>query len=875
MSEAADRVPDVDDCRNARALVSGDVTRTAVRRFDWLSRIVGRETWAKLELQQVTGSFKFRGALNVLRHLSSDIPVVTASAGNHALALAQASHLTGHHVTVFLPHTASESKRERLVQSGVSLVDWGETLEEAEHRARAVCARSGAAWVSPYSNRWVIAGQAGVVYEFLEQVPQLETIVVPIGGGGLVTAALLAASEARPGLHVVGCQPQRYCAFQMACEGHSKNLPFRSTLADGLMVQVDAASPTVAACTGRLERMCTLNEQHVAAAIHSLLHHESLLVEGAGAVGVAAALAGDLAELPGTGAVGILLTGGNITSGALSTVLTYPFASDVLRRHLGLQGRLAGEVPYAPGAGCALAAPEKEGRTESTAFCASDRLEGLRQHVADTHVARRQLLAFCAAEGLELAPEEKAALDSVERVLQGLVDAYDRCAANTDTNDMIRRERLERLAYQMSAFLQTASSWQSPTSAQSIVTGFTRTSSQCSDSTNYSRYHSNTVVEMEHRLLEALGLDGTRASLLLFSSGMAAYQAVESHLVRGVLRPGSRVLLPPYIYFESEEQLAGLPGIEIVRLSDTRTKTVVDAVKTYRPQVLFLDPLANTGELPVTPVAEVLSAVAGDAGTDPLNVVIDGTMLSGAWDPFSAIPCDSPITVLYYESASKYLQLGLDLTLAGLVAVPIQLRSAFDRLRRNTGTILYEEAALRLPRYDRPAFVDRMRRMTRNAILIGDHIEEFAGDVVAAVFPGLPSHPGYALGSRFAHLGGVMTFEFLDAGLNSQDALNAFIERAIRHAERKDVPLTRGVSFGFSAPRLSAASAMAEGLPPFLRLSVGDQSNAATLLLAHVLATSFVDFVADVGRLRTPNGRARVYRRRSAGNIVEASKEWE
>ncbi|WP_437476419.1 pyridoxal-phosphate dependent enzyme [Sorangium sp. So ce1014] len=852
MTSAADLLPDVIDCRAARRRIADEVIRTPVRRLDWLSGIVGREVWAKLELQQVTGSFKFRGALNALRRLAAGATVITASAGNHALALAHAARLTGHRLTVFLPHTASPIKRERLVEAGVSLVDWGETLEDAVAEARAVCARSGAAWISPYSDGSVIAGQAGVVYELLEQVPAMDALVVPIGGGGLVTAALLAAADVRPELRVVGCQPERYPSFQLAYHARAQRLPFRYTLADGLLVQVDDTSLTVVACRGRLERVCLLDEEHVAAAVYALLHHESLMVEGAGAAGVAAGLAGALADLPGSGPIGVLLTGGNITSMALATALTYPFSSEALRRHLGLQGRTTAEIRWAPGAGRALAQPESSEALEDTADLVGARLGGLRQHAAASLESRRRLEAFCASEGLDLVDEERAALDAVARELGRIVASCERAAGELDEADVagfVRRERLERLGYQMSAFLSTAASWQSPTYAQSLIAGFTRTSSQRSSSVNYSRYHSSVVVECERRMLEALGLDGERASLMLCSSGMVAYSLLESYLARDVVHPGDRVLLPPYIYFESEEQLAGLPAVEIVRLGDTRADTIVEFVRQHRPRVLFLDPLANIAGLPLTSVGAVLLALAR-AETGPLHVVIDGTMLSGAFDPFAFVPPDSEITVLYYESASKYLQLGLDLTLAGLIAVPVSLRPRFARLRRNTGAILYEEGAARLPRYDRATFLARMRRMTRNALLIAGVIEQFAGRVVTPVFPGLSSHPDHDLCSEYAHLGGVMTFDFRDSGFNGQDLLNAFIERAIIAAQRNRVPLTRGVSFGFSAPRISAASAMAEGQPPFLRLSVGDLPDEPTLALAHTLAGVFVAFANDVDDLR-------------------------
>jgi cystathionine beta-lyase/cystathionine gamma-synthase len=250
----------------------------------------------------------------------------------------------------------------------------------------------------------------------------------------------------------------------------------------------------------------------------------------------------------------------------------------------------------------------------------------------------------------------------------------------------------------------------------------------------------------------------------------------------------------------------------------------------------------------MTDIETVLATIAKRL-TDDVYVVIDGTMLSGQISLSKLANISPHIKILYYDSCSKYLQLGLDIAMAGLVIVPIELQSIFDRLRRNTGTILYDASANIFPIYDRFVHQMRMGRFSRNAQLVGNLIEsdnELSGKVIP-YFPLLSSHQDYEVARKCESVGGLITFSFVDPYLNQRDSLNSFIEIALTVAKKHRVSLTKGVSFGFSIPRISAA--MAENSPPFLRLSAGDRSYTETVLLAEALIIAFKTYINNSKRL--------------------------
>lgn len=389
--------------------------------------------------------------------------------------------------------------------------------------------------------------------------------------------------------------------------------------------------------------------------------------------------------------------------------------------------------------------------------------------------------------------------------------------------------------------------WRSASYKQSLDTMFFGLESQDNPGVNYNRYESGIVSFVEKNMTQVLDFDPVKTTLYITSSGMAAYTLLESYLIRYVLIPGDTVLLPHYIYFESDEQISKVSGIQIERSTSLRGDDLIRVIQEKSPKVVFLDPLTNTDDLRMTDVEAVIGKVSELVLENDLYFVVDGSMMSGEFNPFSALNNNPRVKVLYYDSCSKYMQLGLDMAMGGLVVVPVELASIFDRLRRNTGTIMYDSEATVFPIYSRETHQRRMKRFSRNAALVGRMISE---DVqvsaeVKPIFPLLETHLDYDLARRFNSVGGVITFKFESPELNGRDALNRFIELALTVAKDYQISLTKGVSFGFSIPRISAAAAMAETIQPFLRLSVGDRSYQETQLLATALVESFRGYIKN------------------------------
>jgi threonine dehydratase len=280
---------------------------------------LGEEAWLKIETLQPTGSFKIRGALAAMA-AAPDGPVVTASAGNHGIALARAAELLGREATVVVAADASRAKVAALRRMPVLLVERGAGYTEAEEAALELASR-GATFVSPYNDPDVIAGQRTLGLELDTQLEGAMTIVVPVGGGGLLAGLALWAAE-RGDVRVIGVEAAASTAFSASlAAGRAVEVPIGETIADGLAGGVEPGSVTVDIVrdSGVVD-MVTVDEDDLLAAVAELHREHGLVAEGAGAAAVAAVRSGKAA--PPNSRVVALVTGRNVTD-------------DVLRRALG------------------------------------------------------------------------------------------------------------------------------------------------------------------------------------------------------------------------------------------------------------------------------------------------------------------------------------------------------------------------------------------------------------------------------------------------------------------------------------------------------------------------------------------------------------
>jgi threonine dehydratase len=337
------------DVEAAARRLEGRVVRTPCLHSRTLSAIVGCEVWLKFENLQFTASFKERGALNRLAQLTDAERargVLAVSAGNHAQGVALHAQRLGIPATIVMPRFTPSVKVEATRAFGPRIVLDGDTLEDARAHGLALARDEGLVFVHPYDDPAVIAGQGTIALEMLDEVPGLDTLVIAVGGGGLVAGIAVAAHGRRPGLEVIGVQTERYPAMYDAFHG-TRHPQGTGTIAEGIAVGLPGE------ITARLAReqvadIVLVTEGEIEHAIVTLLEIEKTVVEGAGAAGLAALLA-DRARFAGR-RVGLVLCGGNIDPLLLAAIV---------RREMVRSGRLARlriEIRDRPGALAAITA---------------------------------------------------------------------------------------------------------------------------------------------------------------------------------------------------------------------------------------------------------------------------------------------------------------------------------------------------------------------------------------------------------------------------------------------------------------------------------------------------------------------------------------
>ncbi|HEY8604627.1 threonine ammonia-lyase [Tsuneonella suprasediminis] len=328
----ADDLPlTIDDVREAAERISGAVVRTPMMHSITLSEICGAEIWLKFENLQFTAAYKERGALNALLQLTDEQRakgVIAASAGNHSQGLSYHGRRLGVPVTIVMPRTTPTVKVMQTESVGGKVVQEGETFDEAYAHARKLEQELGLTFVHPFDDPKVAAGQGTVALEMLEDRPDLDCLVVPIGGGGLISGMSTVAKATNPNIEVVGVQaalfPSMYAKIngrEMDCGG--------DTLAEGIAVK-EPGEFTSQVIAKRVDEILLVEEGTLERAVSLLLQIEKTVVEGAGAAGLAAVLSHP--ERFAGRKIGLVLCGGNIDTRLLANVLL---------RDLARSGRLA------------------------------------------------------------------------------------------------------------------------------------------------------------------------------------------------------------------------------------------------------------------------------------------------------------------------------------------------------------------------------------------------------------------------------------------------------------------------------------------------------------------------------------------------------
>lgn len=310
------------DVEEAADRVAAVVRPTPVHSAHAISRVVGRPVLLKPEHRQRTGSFKIRGAYNRISRLEPGVPVVAASAGNHAQGVALAAARTGNPSTIFMPTSVSLPKLQATRDYGASVELVAGTVEDAIVAALAHAEATGAVWVPPFDDPMIVAGQGTVGLEIAAEAPDAGVVLVPVGGGGLLAG--IAVALAGTGIEVVGVEPEGAASMRASLDaGAPAALATVATMADGVAVKSPSAL-TFEHAKALVSDIVTVAEEDISRAVLLLLERAKAIVEPAGALGLAALLAG---VVPGDGSVVAVLSGGNVDPMLLTRLVEHGLTS--------------------------------------------------------------------------------------------------------------------------------------------------------------------------------------------------------------------------------------------------------------------------------------------------------------------------------------------------------------------------------------------------------------------------------------------------------------------------------------------------------------------------------------------------------------------
>jgi len=311
----------IEDIRAAAAAIEGEVVCTPLIAAPRLSQSLGCEISLKLENLQFTGSFKDRGALNKLKSLSAaeaERGVIAMSAGNHAQGVAHHAERLGIPATIVMPEFAPFTKVERTRSFGARVVLEGDTIDAAAEAARRIQDEEGLAFIHPYDDPMIVAGQGTIGLEILAERPDLELIVVPIGGGGIISGIALAAKALNPEIRILGVEAELYPSMYQALNALAPSAG-GTTLADGIAVKTPGGL-TKAIVADLVDEILLVDEPGIEAAVQLLVEEQKLVAEGAGAAGIAAVM--KYPERFAGRRVATVICGGNIDVRLLASVLT-------------------------------------------------------------------------------------------------------------------------------------------------------------------------------------------------------------------------------------------------------------------------------------------------------------------------------------------------------------------------------------------------------------------------------------------------------------------------------------------------------------------------------------------------------------------------
>jgi threonine dehydratase len=313
----------VQDIEKAQKVLKGVIRETELRQSLSASRLLGVETFIKFENSQYTGSFKFRGAYHKILTLTDEEKkrgVIASSAGNHAQGVARSAQLLGVKATIIMPHGAPLVKVEATRQYGAQVIFHGEVVDEAIVYAQELVAKEGLTFIHPYEDKKIIEGQGTLGLEIYTMLPQLDSILVPIGGGGLISGVAVAIKALKPSCRIIGVVSDKASGMMQLKSGEKYQLSVKpgKTIADGIAIKKPSKLMYDSFIDPLVDEVVSVTDDEIADGIVFLMERAKTLAEGSGAVAMAAALKGNL-NLGATTCV--VVSGGNIDLNIISKVI--------------------------------------------------------------------------------------------------------------------------------------------------------------------------------------------------------------------------------------------------------------------------------------------------------------------------------------------------------------------------------------------------------------------------------------------------------------------------------------------------------------------------------------------------------------------------
>jgi threonine dehydratase len=311
------------DIKDARETISKFVKRTPLINSQFLSNLCGGEAYLKLENLQITNSFKIRGALNRMLHLNSEElkrGVITASAGNHAQAVALGAKMLNLYAKVIVPKNAPRVKIDKIKKHDVELILYGDIYDEAEQKAIELTEKEKMTYISPYNDKFVIAGQGTIGLEILEDFPSVDTVIVPVGGGGLISGISIALKSIKPTIQILGVQSEASpVMYESLKAGRIVDVEMRESFADGLFGGIEKDSITFNIVRRYVDELLLVKEETIRKAIYLLWINEKQVAEGSGAIAIAPIIE-NRGRFVGKNIVAVI-SGGNISDQLFQNIL--------------------------------------------------------------------------------------------------------------------------------------------------------------------------------------------------------------------------------------------------------------------------------------------------------------------------------------------------------------------------------------------------------------------------------------------------------------------------------------------------------------------------------------------------------------------------